>query len=186
MTAVKRKENVLIGLLGTVNGRQPSPNPTLGIAEREVDPMAAMVNPQIPRLVVGHLQRFVGERPGDQDRVGTGDGNLFACDARYVLAQVFGVVDSNRCDNTNFGVHHVGGIETPSETDLEHCCVHGLVSEEGKGRCGGQLEVGVWLPPTVLAQVGEYGYVGHRQGELLLGGESTVDRKSLLHPLEMR
>ncbi len=137
------KEQVLIGVLGTVDGHEPATDPTIGCQHREVLPVMAVMDPELPGAGLGHCKRRVRQGPGDEDRVQTGDGHLLSRDAGQVRSQILRVLDSDTGYDTDLRVNDVGGVQPPSEPDLEHRSFDRQAGEVRKCGRSYQLEIGV-------------------------------------------
>ena len=68
------------------------------------------------------------------------DAGLLARDRDVRGAEQFGVIEPDRGDRAHRGVQHVGGIESPAQTDLDHRPVHLLAGEVIERQRGRDLE----------------------------------------------
>ncbi len=75
-----------------------------------------------------HRQRLLGE---DGDTVGFDDAGLLFGDAFGRVGQVVRVVDGDRGDDGDVGVHHIGGVPRAAHAHFDNGDVHGSVSEGG-------------------------------------------------------
>ena len=110
---MKGKEQVLVGVLGAADGHQPATHSTLGVQNREVLSVMTVMDAEISGAV-GHLQCLVGQRPTDEGRIWTGDGEFLPGNGGHILAEVLGVLDPDAGQDAHLGIHDVGGVETPT------------------------------------------------------------------------
>ena len=126
----------------------------------QADPVAAARCPATSRASGGKLAR-------DQDPPRAQDGRLLAGDGGQRVPQVLGVLQGDRGDRRHLGIDHVGGVEAPAQTHLDHGGVHRPRGEPGEGQGGGQLEVGDAVAGALLEQVGEGQHVLEGGAQLL-------------------
>jgi hypothetical protein len=96
------------------------------------------------------------------------------------------VLEPDAGEDSDIGLHDIGGVEAATKAHLYDGCFHRLLDEEGKGHRRGQLEIRELGVAAVLENLGESGDVRDGQGELVLGGDTTVDPEPLLDPFEVR
>ena len=100
---------------------------------RSTTPSGLLVEEDAPQLRVGLTEH--------QDRVRLDDARLLAGDSLTPIPHAVGVVAADVGDHCDFGIDHVGRVETPQHTDLDDGDIDDAVGEPLQRTRGDQLEI---------------------------------------------
>jgi hypothetical protein len=114
------------------------------------------------------------------------DPDLLAGDDAGGVAQVLGVVDRDRGEHRDLGVHHVGGVPGTAHADLDDSHVDRRVGEGGVGHPHDRLEERERMVVLLVDQVGVGRHVVEGADERLLAERLAVDADPLGHRLQVR
>ena len=113
-------------------------------------------------LALDHGQPFVGLRANDHRDAAFDDSRLFKGDLGQGFAQILLMVDRDGGDDRQARGHHVGGIQTPAQTNLQQGPVRRGAGKGEEGGGGGDFKegdrVGTVLGDTFIQQGGQGGF----------------------------